>query len=238
MIGHTCDNNICKLLNPCVNELLPYQEVTRRVTKVEESSYYIARKIRNGEMLPMSIPLDLFMWADRHMIYQLPNEEFINELSRKIRVTGADTILEIGAGRGIISRHVGKTLNKNIILTDNYGWWKYENRENIRYQDVLERTYIEAIEEFEPDLIIASWMPYNVCWTKDFRKYPFVKGYIIIGEGRGGATGSEEDWCTDWNMQHLEDVNKYGICKTDHGFCMKDSMFCIRHTSVAYFERP
>jgi hypothetical protein len=238
MISHTCDNDICKLLNPCVEELLPYQEVIRRVAKVEEYMYAKFRKIKKKEMISISEPLDFLSWANRHMIYQLPSKEFISELSKKIRHIEAGTILEIGAGRGIISKHVGKMLNRNIILTDSYDWWKYGDREKIIYQDILERAYIDAIEEFKPDLIIASWIPYNVCWTKDFRKYPFVKGYIIIGERRGGATGSEEDWGVDWNMQHLEDVNKYGICRTDHGFCMKDHMFCIKHTSVAYFERP
>lgn len=239
MITHDCDNDVCKLLNPCIDDLLPYQEVIDKVTKVEESFYANARKIKNMERLNISQPLDLLDWAGKHMVYQLPNKEFVCELANKIKDIKPDTILEVGAGRGIISGHVNKILNENIILTDSYDWWDCENVETkILCPNVLKRTYINAIEEFKPDLIIASWVPYDECWTKDFRKYPFVKGYIIIGEPKGGATGSYDDWNTDWKFQHLEDVEKYGICKTDHGFSMEDSIFCMKHTNVTYFERP
>lgn len=238
MIIHTCDNEICGLLNPCIDGLLPYQEVVRRVAEAEKSSRFKMKKFREGEEY-ITGPFDIFDWSTRHMIYQLPNTEFIHELSSKIRNIGAKKILEVGAGRGVVCRHISKILNQDITLTDSYGWWEHnEYVQNIEYADVLKRTYMEAIEEFEPDLIIASWIPYNECWTKDFRKYPFVKGYILIGEGRGCATGSEDDWHTDWNMQDWEDVSKYGICKTDHGFHMDDGIFKILHTDVTYFERP
>jgi hypothetical protein len=225
-------------LNPCIKELLPYQEVVRRVTEIEKSSYFIMKNYKKMNTL-MTGPFDLFDWANRHMVYQLPSTEFVHGLSDKIRDIGPRTILEVGAGRGIVSKYIGNNINKKIILTDSYSWWNNDDHvKNMEYTGVLKRSYIEAIEEFEPDLVIASWIPYNECWTKDFRKYPFVNGYILIGEGRGCATGSEEDWHTDWNMQKWEDVSKYGICKTDHGFHMGDSMFCILHTNVTYFERP
>ena len=238
MIAHSCDNDVCKLLNPCIYELLPYSEVIIRVTEVEKDTYFIMKNYKKMEML-ITGPFDLFDWANRHMVYQIPNVEFVQGLANKIRDIDAKTILEVGAGRGIISKYVGNVLNKKIILTDSYGWWKYYGRtKNIELADVLKRTYIDAIEEFEPDLIIASWIPFDECWTKDFRKYPFVKGYLLIGEGKGGATGCLEDWDADWKMQYLEDVSNYGICKTDHGFHMEESIFRILHTDVTYFERP
>ncbi len=238
MISHTCDNDVCKLLNPCIDELLSYSEVIRRVTEVEKSTYFI---MKNFKKVNMSItgPLGLFDWAMRHMVYQIPNVEFVRGLSNKIEDIGAKTILEVGAGRGIISKHIGNALKKKIILTDSYGWWEnYGCIKNIEYDGVLKRNYIDAIEEFEPDLIIASWIPYNECWTKDFRKYSFVKGYILIGEAEGGATGCLEDWNTDWKMQRLKNVSNHGISRTDSGFHMAESIFRILHTNVTYFERP
>jgi hypothetical protein len=238
MIEHTCDNEVCKLLNPCIDGLLPYSEVVRRVTEVEVSAYFI---IKNYKKMNMSIkgPFDLFDWANRHMVYQLPNVEFVRGLSNKIRDIGAKKILEVGAGRGIISRYISEILNNKIILTDSYSWWGNAGRiKHMEYDGILKRTYNEAIEEFEPDLIIASWIPYNECWTKDFRKYPFVEGYILIGEGQGGATGCSEDWDVDWKIQHLKAISDYGISKTDHGFHMEESMLRMLHTDVTYFERP
>ncbi len=238
MIIHTCNNDVCKLLNPCIDELLPYREVFRRVTEAEKYAYTILENNRKTDNI-MRGPFGLLDWAHWHMIYQLPSVEFVHKLSDKIRDIGAKNILEVGAGRGTICKYVSKILDQQIILTDSYYWWK--NREytkNIEHTNVLKKTYIEAIEQFEPDLIIASWIPFGECWTKDFRKYPFVKGYILIGEGAGCATGSEEDWRVDWNMKHWNDVAKYGICKTDYGFHMEDPTFVMYHTFVTYFERP
>lgn len=242
MISHNCDNDVCKLLNPCLDELLPYQEVVDRVKKAEEYLHIAARDMKNMENmkgLKIPSPLNLLDWGNKHMVYQLPNKEFIYELANKIKDIKPDIILEIGAGRGIVSRHVSKILNKEIILTDSYDWWDYKDDETRTLcTNVLKRNHIDAIEEFKPDLIIASWIPHGKSWTKDFRKYPFVKGYIIIGESRGGATGSEDDWNTDWKLQHLYNVEMYGICKTDYIFPVTNSRIFLKHTNVVYFERP
>ena len=231
MIDHDCDNDVSKLLNPCIEELLSYNDLLNRVIKVEESFHDILRKIKSGEKSDGKPPYNLSSWADMQMIYQLPNKEFIYEFAHQIKKIKPDIILEVGAGKGIICKHLSKILDKKIILTDSYDWWNYNDA------DVLKRTYQEAIEEFKPDLIIVSWIPYHENWSKDFRKYPFVKGYIIIGEKRGGATGCDKDWKTDWKIQNLNNVTKYGICKTDYGCFIKDSLVWLRHSNVTYFER-
>lgn len=237
--NHSCDNDVCKLLNPCLDELLTYQDVLSRVNKVESDFYYNMKHLDKIKISDLSAPLYLLDWADKHMVFQIPNKEFIDELAKKIKDIGPGTILEVGAGRGIISKYVSKVLGKDIIVTDSYDWWNYKNSETkILCPNVLKRNYIDAIEEFQPDLIIASWIPYGQYWTKDFRKYPFVKGYIIIGEGRGGATGCEEDYITDWKIEYLDNIGEYGICKTDIGFFSKNPIFVIKHTRVIYFKRP
>lgn len=231
---HSCDNEICKLLNPCINGLLEYQDVRNRVTKTEElfSSY-----IRNPERLLKLYPLDLFGWCNQHMMYQLLNFEFVQELAKTIKEIDPEIILEIAAGRGIVSRHVSKIINKEIILTDDYSWWDgKEIDEKIEYPDIVKMSYNEAIKKFKPDLIIASWIPYGQYWTKDFRKCSSVKGYILIGESEGGCTGAENDWKTTWTRKDLENVERYGICRTDHGFNF--GRYAMFHTNVTYFERP
>ena len=230
--AHNCDNQTCKLLNPCLTELLEYQDLKNRVCKVEE---LFLNNIRNFNKLS-EIPLDLLSWSDRHRVYQLPNREFIQELAKTIKEIDPETIIEIAAGRGIICRHISNILNKEIILTDNYSWWK-NIEEKIEYQDVIKMDYNEAIDKFKPDLIIVSWIPYKNCWTEDFRKYSSVKGYIVIGESRGGCTGNINDWDTNWTIKDLDDVEKYGICRSDHSFGQYRDI-TIRHTSVTYFERP
>ena len=231
-VKHDCNNDICRLLNPCLTDLLAYEELKNRVTKVGKLFHDNIR-----EFIKMSYPLDLWGWASQHMMFQLPNLEFVQELAKVIKEINPETTLEIAAGRGIISRHISKIIDKDIILTDDYSWWRKEKvDEKIEYADVIKMDYKEAIKKFQPDLIIASWIPYNKFWTKDFRRYSCVKGYILIGEYPGGCTGHENDWNTVWTRRNLEAVEKYGICRTDISF--SSDSYALYHTNVTYFERP
>lgn len=236
---HSCDNNTCRLLNPCLEELLPYEDVLHRVNTVEESFFESIKDIKNIKLQLSPGPFMLLDWSDKHFIFQLPNKEFIHSLAEKIRDIKPKTIVEVGAGRGIISRHLSNILQKEIIMTDSYEWWDYRNiKTKLLCPNVIKKNYIEAIKEFKPDLIIASWIPYRKCWTEYFRQFPFVRGYIVIGEHRGGATGCERDWITDWKIEKLIDIEKYGICKTDIGFVGGHSYLSVKHTDVTYFKRP
>jgi hypothetical protein len=127
-------------------------------------------------------------------------------------------------------------LGEDIILTDDHSWWKRENI-NIENKDVLKMDYDTAIKRYNPDFIIASWIPYKSWWTKEFRDCESVKCYILIGEGPGGCTGSDMDWKTSWTRHDLDNVEKYAICRTDHGF-NGIGFSRIRHTNVSLFERP
>lgn len=234
---HNCDNITCQLLNPSLERLLTYRDLMKRVTKVEEN-FFEEIKHTDKSNRHTSFPIDLWGWCNRHMVYQLRNIEFVQELAKVIKDVDPETILEVGAGRGIISRYISKIINKEIILTDDYSWWarweREEIDEKIEYPDIVKMDYNDAIEIYKPDLIVASWIPHGQCWTEDFRKYPFVKGYIIIGEL--SCTGSEKDWINDWTAHTLDDVEKYAICRTDHSFCSEiGPMF---HTNATYFERP
>lgn len=234
---HDCNNITCQLLNPSLNGLLDYRDLLKRVTKVEENFHNNIKNIRIGQTHSIeTFPIDLWGWCNQHYVYQLPNLEFVQELAKTIKEIGPDIIVEIGAGRGIVCRNISKIIGQDIILTDDYSWWdNEENTEKIKCTDIIKMDYKEAIKKFKPDLIIASWIPYNKGWTKDFRLCPSVRGYIIIGEPRGGCTGSDNDWKTKWNVKTLKDVERYGICRTDHDLFYGTH---ILHTDVAYFERP
>ena len=78
MTGHSCNNDTCRSLNLCLDELLPYQEVFERIANIEESLHINIGKIRGMERFNTYHPLDLWGWANYHMVYQLPNKEFIH----------------------------------------------------------------------------------------------------------------------------------------------------------------
>lgn len=225
---HDCSNETCELLNPCLEILLKYEDLDNIVAKTEEIFFNGLKSINK------SLPLGLFGWASAHHVFQLLSVEFIQELSKKIKEIDPETIIEVGAGEGLLGKYLSKELGKDIILTDDYSWWEREDVK-INNENVIRMDYKNAIREYKPEFIIASWIPYRKWWTRNFRKCESVKGYILIGEGLGGCTGSELDWKTKWIRCDCDDVEKFGICRSDHNFCRD---IPIRHTNVTYFERP
>lgn len=211
-----CGDYADEILNPVIENLLSYNEVIYKLRILEE-------KCLSG----------LFRWVDKHKVFQLMSNEFIMELVINIKKINPNIILEVGAGRGEMGWYLSKFLSPYIMVDDyslkcSLEFSKYgDNIINIDYKD--------ALKKFNPDLVIASWIPYGENWTKDFRDIDSVNGYIIIGEGEGGATGSDEDWKTDWIRIDWDSVSKYGIARTDYGYRYND---IYSHTSVTYFKRP
>ncbi|GJP39464.1 hypothetical protein CLOM_g23831, partial [Closterium sp. NIES-68] len=46
-----------------------------------------------------------------------------------------------------------------------------------------------AIAAYEPDMVIACWMPLGVDWTAAMRRQASVREYILVGEKEGGICG-------------------------------------------------
>ena len=233
---HHCNNVTCQLLNTSLERLLEYEDLRKRVAKAEDI-FFEDLECMNSMNMAKSLPLGIFGWASAHHVFQLLNVEFIRELVKKIKEIDPKLILEVGAGEGLLGKHLSKQFGKEIILTDDYSWWEKENAK-IQNKDVIKMDYKDAIKRYNPDFIIASWVPYKRWWTKEFMECGSVKGYILIGEGQGGCTGSDMDWKTQWTMQSLDDVDKFGICRTDHGFLGKKDYYNIRHTHATLFKRP
>lgn len=225
---HDCNNATCQLLNPSLETLLDYEDLHKRVAKAEEMFFRDLKYILQSK----SFPLGLFGWTDAHNVYQLLNVEFIRELAKEIKDINPEIILEVGAGEGQLGKCLSKELEKNIILTDDNSWWKKANIK-IENKDVIIIDYKDAIKKYKPDLIIASWIPYDKWWSKDFITCKSVKGYLLIGEGPGGCTGSDMDWKTSWIRRDLDNVERYAICRTDFVLFGRTN-----HTNVSLFERP
>lgn len=109
-------------------------------------------------------------------MFQLLNIEFIRELAKEIKDINPEIILEVGAGEGLLGKCLSKELGKEIILTDDHSWWEKEYLE-IENKNVIRMDYETAIKIYNPDLIIASWIPYKKWWTKEFRKCKRIHAY-------------------------------------------------------------
>jgi hypothetical protein len=149
-------------------------------------------------------------------MYEIWNKEYIQAFSNylterldELEATPDEPvrIVEVGAGDGKLSaflkEHMGDVSDRvEIIATDSGEWGGID-----QMQDVQSYSAKEAVEELEPEIVISSWMPYKVDFTKDFREQESVQEYILIGETN--CTGAKwETWGNKYGMP--EDVrDKY-----------------------------
>jgi len=128
-------------------------------------------------------------------IYELHYEEFIKDITVNIKkVYGRNVgLYEVGAGSGSLGCGI-KNLNKpwlKVRCSDDNSWGLSSN-------PLVERLNVEqALEGLDHDVtnvVIVSWMPQGVDWTKYFRRKN-VEGYILIGEYWDGCCGDNwETW--------------------------------------------
>jgi len=177
-------------------------------------------------------------------IFEFLNEEFINAfsvyLSSRIESLGASenspiTILEVGAGNGRLSHFLRQKLEMlfpgkiKVIATDSGEW---ELKTSFPVETIGHK---EALQKYQPQIVIFSWMPYEEDYTKDFRTTQSVDEYILIGETDGGCCGHNwETWGYAWSFdeekeeekiapyvadgferKNIDDVSVHQICRTD-----------------------
>ncbi len=223
---HSCSSNTCKILNPALTGLLGYEELIKRITKIDKS-YFAAMKNFNLKRLE-KYP-GFFAWCELHNVFLLVNKEFIKALASAIEEINPEVIVEVGAGHGLLSRHLSKALGREVIATDDNSW------DSEIPSNTVKMDYKDALKTYNPDLVIASWIPYGRYWTGFFRRHPSVKGYILIGESSGGASGSIKDFYKNgWERTQLDEVEAYSICRTDQYFFGHT----VRHSHIVYFKKP
>lgn len=117
--------------------------------------------------------------------YEIWTQEYIAGLGSYVARTltgygqpGA-TVLEVGAGHGRLSgllrQDLGaRGLGASVVATD-----IKPPRET--YFPVERIGHEEALEKYQPTLVIASWMLVRHDWTRAMRKTPSVRDYILIG---------------------------------------------------------
>ncbi|MBD3328097.1 hypothetical protein GF340_02210 [Candidatus Peregrinibacteria bacterium] len=144
-------------------------------------------------------------------VFDVLTEEYIEKLSdyltEQIEKYGANTekplvILEIGAGNGKLSHFLKQKINEKapgkakVIATDSGEW-------NLKQLFEVEKiNHKDALQKYQPDITLFSWMPHKEDLTKDTRKCKNLKEYILIGESDGGCCGDPyETWGrTPWQL--------------------------------------
>ncbi len=223
---------------PFYHERLPtYQEVHDAC--YERDSIHISDMFENIEK---GIHEMWFSKCREHNIFQLWNKEYIETLASEIKkLIGEDLAVEVAAGDGMLS-HWLREHGINIIASDNMSWHEKGERHD-RDQPVKTQSEVEkldgvaAVKKYKPRLVIASWVEYTSTLDIEILEQS-PEFFIIIGEGRGGCTGSEELWERfgelEYRLDWFKDLDGYNICRTDSaipGFKMQ------RHSTTSLFTR-
>lgn len=179
-----------------------------------------ARAIFDFEPDPDTEQTEWFDYCqNKQKIYEYPTAEFVSGLAdylagRLAAITPAvgtvPRILEVGAGQGRLSFLVDKALRErgvaaDVFAVDTFNWQGSKESPSV----ASEMDFRSALDTVQPDIVIGAWLPSTekfgaddlYDWTKDFRKTPSVKEYILIGEP--DLTATPEAWGEYWDFDTM-----------------------------------
>lgn len=177
------------------------------------------------------------MRQDLH-IYECLNQQHVDALANFLKPY--KKILEVGAGNGRLSHFLRERLpDASIVAIDN-GSWEIEPLFSVEKMEID-----EALEKYQPEIVISCWMPYQADWTPMFRACSSVQGYILIGETDGGCCGTETLWFGEdgenpgyekdgFTRYDLDELSKWQLCRTDYHYDLDSDW---RHSSTVFFKR-
>lgn len=207
-----------KLRNPYI---LPTFEEIRRAFSLQTGSQV------DHEWLMFCLKQD----PEFFCFYELINKEFIDLFSEYLverasiysgNTETPITVLEVGAGSGRLAHFIRRSLTgheETIYVATDSGHWNIPIL--FRGEVITGKDHHASLQEYQPTIVIASWMPESEDWTTDFRAKPSVREYLLIGETDWGYCGNP--WLT-WGPPYildgferfdLDDISKYQICWSD-----------------------
>jgi hypothetical protein len=140
-------------------------------------------------------------------LYLLPTRPWLRALARTMRAHGARRVHEVAAGDGHLARALAEMAPDLIVTASDSGAWERpaarmsptERREHAGTAvagltpgaDVRRLGLRAAIREFQPDLVLASWLPPGPLLSRLIR-LP-VRHVLEIGAG-SGITGDVSCW--------------------------------------------
>lgn len=139
-----------------------------------------------------------------------PTLEFARELKK---VIGEGTVLEVGAGTGLLAKYLD-AVGVKITATDDYSWYNEEKIGTMwkRYFPVEKLDFKDAIEKYRADYLLLCWPMYNNPLAREAAEL-FTElnpdGLIIyIGEGLEGCTADDGFHMGVKTVNELEEANR------------------------------
>lgn len=184
-------------------------DCTRKILSLDDTVLAVA------ELMEQGLYRD---YMESRGIYTIPTIEFVAGIGEVIRQLRPSSVMEAGAGDGLLSDAL--RLNENIPVTSiddfSYGY-KVRNELNpIADRPVsknVERIPLaDALIKYNPDLVIASWLVISSINEGDdvaILKHPSVKYFLWIGEQNDFSTSSEDLWYhPGWKEHTLPHLNQ------------------------------
>jgi len=121
-------------------------------------------------------------------------------LLRRHGGNGPTTVLELGAGSGLLTKHLSNhlaTTELELVATDSG-----EAALSLAPHCEVHRMSNEAaLSRYQPAVVLVSWMVINQDWTAGIRACSSVREYLLIGETDDGCCGHPwETWGVDPDM--------------------------------------
>jgi hypothetical protein len=174
-------------------------------------------------------------------IYFIPTRPFLRALARRIRSRGARRVLEVAAGDGHLTRALAATAPDLRVISSDSGKWEHPQarmsaRERRKLQgkaisgirlgpDVARLDVRAAIDKFQPDLVLACWLPPGPLLGRVLRASRC--DVIEIGAG-SGITGDIRCW--RYEHEFCAELDALGRCRLDERPARK------LHTRVTLYE--
>jgi hypothetical protein len=159
-------------------------------------------------------------------LYVLPTRELVRELARVCLELGR-SVLEVGAGDGLLARSLRAVApGLRIHATDAGTWsnaaarmtpderrhWAGVPLAGVTLGPEVERLDgVAAVRRYEPDVVIASWLPPGPLLSRIIR----APCRFVIDIGAGGGVTAEGAW--DWRFNHefLDQAERWTRCRLD-----------------------
>ncbi len=227
----------------------------------------LRENLKNPDFLPTYVEIkqafsndeesDSFFYNKESPVFELLNEEYLNLLANyfveSVEAYGENkdnpfVILEVGAGDGRLSHFLRNKLEEKIpgktkVIATDSGEWDIK-----KHFPVEALGHVKAMEKYNPDVVVCSWMPLGEDFSKDIRKCDRVKEYILIGDS--SCCGDEwETWGRDWtgdkSKEEITLYEKDGFEKVELldfrrlQFCRTDSISyaLLNHSETVSFRR-
>ncbi len=202
------ESNLLQLVRNRMAHLAVKQHYVSEATGIEKGKVrfnllngYIAQKLLFSDGLVRK-PVSMFwfrlfwpiLWQKRMLmplvqpegIYCFYSKQLIESL---VRMIASRTCLEIAAGDGTLSRFL---LDAGVAVnsTDDYSW-KHE----VKYPEwVVRKEAREALQQYEPEVVICSWPPADNTFERQVFRTKSVQMYIVISSRHQFASGNWNDY--------------------------------------------